>query len=341
MAPVSPTGAALRVLLEGRVMVRRALRAGPAVSLLGTLLLLAGLVWDGALHRADPGLAAREGVFSLGAAAHQVIAAGLAASAGGAALWLLGLFGTAGSRWALRAGAGVGLAAVLGLFGLSFAVAAPSAFGAAGEHDHQAVASREAAAQPAQATPAPVRRFHVHGNTDPATATDADRAGAEKLLNDTRAGAARFADFSVAEAEGYVEGRLARSRPIGPAHYLNPAYVSDGALLDPTRPEGLVYLKLPDGRKQLLGVFYVAPYGQGPTPGGPLTVWHTHAEQPGPGAREMLHVWLFDHPNGPFAHGLNAEALRVAFRAAGLTAQDLRAALGGLRRPKSAPGAGP
>jgi hypothetical protein len=37
----------------------------PAITLIGTAVLLIGLAWDGVLHAADPKLAAEEGVMSL------------------------------------------------------------------------------------------------------------------------------------------------------------------------------------------------------------------------------------------------------------------------------------
>lgn len=111
------------------------------------------------------------------------------------------------------------------------------------------------------------------------------------------------------------------------AHYVNEDYMSDDVLLDPQRPEFLMYYDAPRGGKALVGfMFYVRqPEERGPQIGGALTVWHYHVwslarcfdgvvptglmEREGVCARgapvhrspEMLHVWLLDHPEGPFA----------------------------------------
>lgn len=165
--------------------------------------------------------------------------------------------------------------------------------------------------------------------------TTEQKAAALKLLEDVRRGTARLADVEVARAEGYRQTTLFRfAGQWGPAHFSNFAYNRDGRHLDPSRPEALVYLKLEDGRIVLLGAMFVAPKGQGPRPAGPLTEWHVHdnlcltgtgsvALATGPGqcppgsffvgeAVEMMHVWFFDHPEGPFAHDLTGAAMRAA-----------------------------
>src|SRR5262249_39751785 len=110
-------------------------------------------------------------------------------------------------------------------------------------------------------------------------------------------------------------------------HCTNKAFVADDHLLDPERPEFLMYYDTPKG-KRLAGYMYLVrtPEERGPQVGGPLTVWHYHVwraplcllhgllvvgkpEQEGrcasgiPARRspEMLHVWFLDHPKGPFS----------------------------------------
>jgi hypothetical protein len=113
----------------------------------------------------------------------------------------------------------------------------------------------------------------------------------------------------------------------GPSHLVHYGYVDDGRVLDPTRPEFLVV----DPSGAILGAMFLAADGtaHGPQFAGPLSVWHYHP-YPTPvclrpsgllpaldpwgdqsacpeGARfeerspEMVHVWLLDHPDGPFA----------------------------------------
>lgn len=111
------------------------------------------------------------------------------------------------------------------------------------------------------------------------------------------------------------------------SHYANLDYVRDDALLDPERPEFLMYYDTPMG-KQLVGFMFLMnhPTESGPQIGGPETLWHFHiwpepfcladsllivgrpnregvcergfARHRSP---EMIHVWLIDHPDGTFA----------------------------------------
>jgi hypothetical protein len=110
-------------------------------------------------------------------------------------------------------------------------------------------------------------------------------------------------------------------------HADNPAYGEDGRILDPERPETLVFAVAPDGRPVLLGaMFSMRDRSEpGPAVGGPLTVWHAHERiclglvPPGPaGIRsplgacpvgsieipitpEMIHVWTA--PGAPTRFG--------------------------------------
>ncbi len=109
-------------------------------------------------------------------------------------------------------------------------------------------------------------------------------------------------------------------------HYENRDYILDDRVLDPDRPEFLMYYGTPQG-KQLTGfMFYVAnQFDRGPQIGGNETIWHYHvwsrvlctirglvsvglANKQGQCSEgvpiqrspEMLHVWLLDHPEGRF-----------------------------------------
>jgi hypothetical protein len=160
---------------------------------------------------------------------------------------------------------------------------------------------------------------------DEGRATEFD---ADHLLTETRAAATKYNDFAVAEAEGFVQSTPWALGDRGPAHFINATYYLDDDLLDPNRPESLVYFRFPDGGVLLIGVMYLAAPGEGLAVSGDAH-WHTHAdgcfgagglvlldspEDPcPPGTRriseqsEMLHVWLFDGPSGPFGTGLTRE----------------------------------
>ncbi len=153
--------------------------------------------------------------------------------------------------------------------------------------------------------------------------TPEERAAADDLVTKTKAAAARFAEVRAAQADGYVQITPFSFYGVRAAHFGNPAYQEDGRVLDVERPENLVYLRHDDGRLELIGVMYLAPIGQGPAVGGPLTEWHIRddlcasASPPAvvpilptgtcpsstrPISYEMLHVWTVEHPDGPFSH---------------------------------------
>ena len=174
---------------------------------------------------------------------------------------------------------------------------------------------------------------HGSGSTAAPAATPEQKAAAAQLLASVKASIARYAQVAAAQADGYRQNAPFRFMTWGPAHFGNPANVLDERILDPQRPEGLVYMKLQTGEIVLLGALFKAPKGQGPRPGGPLTEWHSHECVTGDGralrsmggqcppgtrlverASEMLHVWIFDNPDGPFAHGLTNQAIQAAVR---------------------------
>lgn len=175
-----------------------------------------------------------------------------------------------------------------------------------------------------------------HSGANTAAATPEQKAAAARLLSDVKTGIARFADVQVAQADGYRQTTPYRFGRWGPAHFNNFAYNRDSRLLDAARPEALVYMKVPEGQVILIGAMFLAAKGQGPRPAGPITEWHAHdnlcltgagtvALATGPGqcppgsffvgeAVEMMHVWIFDHPGGAFAHELTDAAIRAAYQ---------------------------
>jgi hypothetical protein len=147
-------------------------------------------------------------------------------------------------------------------------------------------------------------------------ATPAQRAAAQRLWDDMRAAAQAWQDPRRAEADGFDTTRARRRQgdtSVGFLHAEHRAFRHDGRQLDPQRPETLVYATVPGRPLVLIGVMFSMPRGaHGPTPGGPITRWHTHrvcaagakrglAPLPNgacpPGSRsrqgsEMLHVWF-------------------------------------------------
>ena len=115
-------------------------------------------------------------------------------------------------------------------------------------------------------------------------------------------------------------------------HYENRAFILDDRVLDPERPEFLMYYGTPSGKKLAGFMFYTAsPLSRGPQIGGSDTIWHFHvwtrpvcmldglvsvgASQEGRCAQgepyhrspEMIHVWLLDHPEGPFTTAMQID----------------------------------
>jgi len=156
-----------------------------------------------------------------------------------------------------------------------------------------------------------------------AVATEEQRMAAEAFREASMLAAVQngWYDFEVAARSGY---QLMFSDD---AHYVNEEYVFDDVVLDPTRPEFLMYYRTSRGMSLVGFMFYVAdPSHRGEQLGGPLTTWHFHVwsrpqcllsgllavdvpnlagecarGEPSVRSPEMLHVWLVDHPEGPFA----------------------------------------
>ncbi len=165
------------------------------------------------------------------------------------------------------------------------------------------------------------------------TPSQAQLVAAEQLIEHSRHNAARFADYQADRATlGYTvaAAELAGDDTPSIEHLLNPEYMKDDRLVDPERPEGLVFQTLRSGEKKLVAIMYMTRPGQhGPQVGGPLTRWHWHPWSPacldkfgilvekrvngrcrkglseGP-TSEMLHVWLVDQAFGAFSHLMGA-----------------------------------
>ena len=156
-------------------------------------------------------------------------------------------------------------------------------------------------------------------------ATAAQRSAAESRLAHLRRAGQPWRNPAAARRAGF-ELRTARRRPgdrsVGILHAEHRAFRQDRAYLDPDRPETLVYANAPGRALALIGVMFSMPRGvHGPTPGGPITRWHTHLVcivgtkrgvsprangscPPGSVKRqgsEMLHVWFTRDLRSAFA----------------------------------------
>lgn len=259
-------------------------------------------------------------VDGLGAAEAVQLADGVAAALAGVSVllalrWLLGA--VVGQAHPVRSG----VAAVAALVSVALA---GTGMVAAGEHrhvrgnGHDHVAEAVSAVAPVPYDPErPIDLGGVPG------VTPAQQARAENLVAVTLARLPRFSDPSVAEAEGF---RSIGDGFTGHEHYLHPGYVADDEILNPDRPESLVYDTTVTPKKLVSAMFMLPPgstLDDVPDLGGPLTQWHVHDDlcfSPGgrvAGLREpsgscpeglragiqmpMIHVWITPHRCGPFA----------------------------------------
>jgi hypothetical protein len=348
--PPAPFPPSAQLLVSQASLAARLLRM-VLVGAGGLVLLVAGLVWDAVLHARDPGLAATEGVFALSNPGHLLAGVGIAlvavGLAGALATLVLDARGVRPRSARARlgvAGAALALALVAGGTGVWAAgagghpahdpVAAHGDDPAAAAHAHDATA---AAGTIGGADGAGLAE-HAHGPNlpDVAAATADERARAEALWKASAAGAERWRDPDAAEAAGFRfrDDEAGPGRRVRLLHVPNPAWRADGRVLDPARPETLVYWTGPGDRLTLVGVMYTAARGAGgPAVGGPITRWHDHESCRDPATRaklgrpvdgacpegqvfrrsgEMMHVWFTDDLATAFARRAPLSALRAA-----------------------------
>jgi hypothetical protein len=156
--------------------------------------------------------------------------------------------------------------------------------------------------------------------------TQAELTRADHLLDTTIADLPQWNTPDKAQAAGY---RSIGDSVTGDEHYVNWSYVDDGHILDPKRPESLVY-EYRGGKQRVVAAMYMLPWGSSfanvPDVGGGLTQWHVHNDlcltddpqqkfvvgfaslgqpcRPGTskaGNTPMLHVWIVPNQCGPFS----------------------------------------
>ncbi|HEX2046379.1 MAG TPA: hypothetical protein VHF27_01355 [Acidimicrobiales bacterium] len=208
------------------------------------------------------------------------------------------------------------LAVVPALVGISAPHGHPTGAG----HGHDEVAAQHGHGEPAELAADP-----IFAGADTSHASADELQAARRLIEATRtAVATRFPDQGSLLAAGY--------RSIGDGlvtpydHFVKAEYLDDGRELDPDRVESIVMERTPEGWR-VASAMYILEVGKTmadvPDVAGALTVWHDHQNlcwdrsgvrlagllvngrcfpagtfQPTP---PMLHVWLADHPCGPFA----------------------------------------
>jgi hypothetical protein len=152
--------------------------------------------------------------------------------------------------------------------------------------------------------PAGAQNDHSHGN--------AAGASAGALVKVVRENTERFKDVAVAEAEGYALQFGCVSGPDFGAmglHFVNGALVGDD-VLDPARPEIVIYEPTSDGRVRLIGADFLvlkdvwdATHSAAPQLMGQLLHLFEAPNRFGLPAFYTLHVWAWkDNPNGTFVN---------------------------------------
>lgn len=303
------------------------------IAAVGVVVLVGGLVWDVVGHERSADSAHGEDVLTVANPAHVVFLVGLVAVIVGIAGGSVGAVVAAGRaerRRQLWVGAVAAITLGTGSAGL-VAVSTP-----AGDIEAAVPGGHLAEAPAAPHAPAPAEHdleaagAHPQHPAAACAPTAVQKAAADRLLADTRSSVSRFAVLAAATNEGY--------RPVTPAswstvHYVNPAYLQDGSVLDPARPEALIYANTGRGPVLAAGMYLMNRPGEpGPEVGGCLTRWHTHTDLcfspetlevvgfvTGDGTcsqgsisyvpPDMMHVWVVDVPGGPFAHEVDGAAL--------------------------------
>jgi hypothetical protein len=308
----------------GALALVRPQRAPIALGLLGNLGLLGG--WFVAMTN---GISFIEGMdTNMSPSRADTLAAGFALAA---------VVGSVLAVLRPRLGAQRGAAFVLAAAVASIALGVSGMAAAASPDHHSGVAADGHAHDGGAAAPATDHHAVEARPFDPALPIDlsgtegvtpAQQAAAENLISATLLTLPHWEDFAVAEAEGF---RSIGDGFTGSEHFINWDFAADDNVLDPARPESLMYDTTGGGRRLVAAMYMAAPgtsLDAVPELGGALTQWHIHDNLcflPGSGdagprvagltdatgacgegliqfpATPMIHVWIESHPCGPFA----------------------------------------
>lgn len=154
---------------------------------------------------------------------------------------------------------------------------------------------------------------HDSSSSAPCAPSDDQVAAADRLVAQVTFAIQRFRDVATAVSAGY---RPLGFEPNGIYHYINEQYVADGVMLDPAKPEAILYGRVADGSLVPVGVMFMAAsvLERGNRVGGCLTPWHRHGfpfARPGETSAEMMHVWTIAVPGGPYAEHVEGEYARI------------------------------
>jgi len=156
---------------------------------------------------------------------------------------------------------------------------------------------------------------HAHATTtqqQDAAAAATDDTNADTLLKIVRQATEKFKDVAAAEAAGYklqfgcVTGDDAGAMGL---HYINADLVNSG-VLDPTRPQIVIYEPTPNGGRKLIGADFLvladtwnANHFAPPELMGQLFHLFTSPNRFGLPAFYTLHVWAWkQNPKGPYVN---------------------------------------
>ena len=178
--------------------------------------------------------------------------------------------------------------------------------------------------------PASARRGligHLEQYPDVSLATARQRAAAARILATVSERARHWTTLAAAKREGFETRTARRKSGDVTAHYLHAEKLRErrgGPVFDPRRPKALIFAREPGRPAVLVGVMYsVQRRERGPSPGGPITRWHSHRvcsigvkrglrpRDDGACPRgaavlqgsEMMHVWFTHDLRSAFAIG--------------------------------------
>jgi hypothetical protein len=168
---------------------------------------------------------------------------------------------------------------------------------------------------------------HLEQYPDVSLATPTQQAAARRILDVVRREARHWTTLPAAQRAGFETRTARRKAGDRTPHYLHAETLRErrgGPVFDPRRPKALIFAREPGGRAVLVGVMYsVQRREHGPSPGGPITRWHSHIVctvankrgrkpqadgtcPPGAVARqgsEMMHLWFTRDLRSAFAIG--------------------------------------